>query len=188
MIVANLLRRRRRALTMIELSVSMAIFSIVGIGAASVTLIAGRHTYETLDLIRTQDKARLIIDTLNRYLIIAEGDFIVENSGKTLRYVDPIQSLGGTSVTSKVVFDDTDNTLKFWLDETGSPIRTWYNIDTVTFSQDVSTWKSESKLITVNRIPDGSLDLVKVSLTIEPKMPSNAGKGVTEERILFARN
>lgn len=174
-------RRFRRAVTFVELMIVSAIMALVGAAAASTMLVAARHMYSMLDLKQTEDKARIIMDTVRNEVLIAQsGSVITDDDGRTVIYYDPVREL-----TSSYVFDADTGRLEYFPDIDGPAQRFWTGLNDVRFDLE-----PEEEFLVLGPRPAGtdSFSLLRLTIGITPRLTINEDRGVRIENLVQVRN
>jgi len=174
---------RRRGVTLVELMVVSAIMGLVSAGAASIMLIAARHTYATLDLKQTEERGRLVMEVLRKEILVGQqGTVRIAEDGNAITYFDPVRD-----ITSGFAWDAESRELRYYLDfeNDDDPQRTWQNIEEISFAVN----PPEDFLVLGNRpTSDDTTNLVRVTVALRPRLHVNDDKGVRIENLVQVRN
>lgn len=175
------MRRLRRGVSFVELMIVVGIMAIVSAAAASTMLVAARHMYSMLDLKQTEERARIIMDTVRHELLVAQsGSVVVDDDGRRVIYYDPVRDL-----TSSFVYDADTERLEYFPEIDGPAQRFWTDIQDVRFTLDPT-----ADFLVLGPRPGGAGDfsLLRFTIAIEPHMPINHRHGVRIDNLVQVRN
>ena len=106
-------RKRRRAMTLVEMSISVAVFTFVGLFVAYVSLLIARQSKETLSQIPAQEQAYRAVDVVRQRLLMANFDSILLSTDqRMITFQNPYRANPSTlefdSNTRQIIFvEDT---------------------------------------------------------------------------------
>jgi type II secretory pathway component PulJ len=113
---------------MVEMMISIAIFSLIGLTVGYLVLVSARASHDATRFIRTEAQARLVVDNIRRETLV--GEFLsvqVKDDGRTVEFYDPV-----TKTTADLRY--TGGILLFRQDKDGGVTRRYTGISDVRFS------------------------------------------------------
>ena len=82
--------QRRRGMSLVEISISVATFAVVGIFVAAITLAVGRESRDTISTVPAEQQAYRAMDFIRRELLPSTvGTVTVSNDGSTITFRNP---------------------------------------------------------------------------------------------------
>ncbi len=140
-------RRRRRAMTFVEMIISTSLFGFIGIAVSYLVLAAARTSYDSTQQMRAESKIRLILDNIRREILV--GQFLrvsVQDSGNTVVFYDPNED-----VTSDFRYTPDTKILVYREDiDSGGATRTFKEVDDVVFAFVDANQTTLSFTVTIN--------------------------------------
>lgn len=114
--------------SLLEMMISMGLIGMVSVGVAWVMLSSARSSYEGLSFIPTEARARLVLDTIRREILVGQyQSVLITDAGKTVRFFDPIKQK-----TSEFRF--SQGVLSYKEDTSGAVTRTIQGLQNVEFA------------------------------------------------------
>ena len=118
----------RRAMTIIEMMISVALFVAIGVTVVYLVLVSARAGHDATQMIRSEAKARLLVDQIRRETLV--GQFLsveIKDNGRTVEFYDPVKE---TTADLRYL----DGALVFRQDVDGTVTRRIEGIDDVEFA------------------------------------------------------